>query len=251
MDIARAPFKNAISKHNVTGVFKDKDMLRDFYPALSIPDLIQDAERLKFSKHYMQAAQVLGIAQEKMYTSKTRRLDYLLKYPMYLQLCGMEYNGWMEFNKIKQYFQRNKETFNLSKGELHNIYSQISSIVSLFQERKKDYSSAIYHKIKAYIESILSLYEIINEFTLLAKTSLDESYLELRIIALDFLVMKTAPFQIEGYLSELLLRTRSLHLYPEYFQVIKKCTEDLKNVDFINLERQCESIFTKENDYTF
>lgn len=247
--ITTKPLSNHIVVEKHRGVFHNNDVLKQFYEAFSVNELIGEAERLKFSKHFTMAAQVLQIAQLKMYEKKEKRLEYLLKLPMYLQLAGQEYNGWLEFYRIKEQLYSYQENKELSLSELLYLESKISISMSLFQERKKEYSSAIYLTIRSYLESIIAMQHIVEAQTVKAKeeasSPLALTFIELKKQGEQYLSIRKASFQIVSMLAVILHRTNNLNLLESYYHLTKESLETLPNIDYILLEELCNSVYNQ------
>ena len=247
MTVYSKPLSNHIVEEKHRGVFQNNDTLTEFYDALSVPKLIQEAERLKFSKHFTMAAQVLQIAQKKMYKNKEKRLDYLLKYPMYLQLCGKEYSGWMEFFSIKKLLFSYEKDNKITLSELLFYESKISNVMSIFQERKKEYASTIFYTLRSYIETLLSLHHNIikqkkQEFST-TDENLKKSFRGLSTQGEHYLKLKQASFQIVSMLAPPLHRIGYLPLLESYFDLTKETLKDIPNIDYLTLEEQVQEIF--------
>ncbi|KAF0091610.1 MAG: hypothetical protein FD141_1399 [Fusobacteria bacterium] len=246
MAVYNKPLINQRVSEKHRGVFQNNEMLNSFYHALSINELIQEAERLKINKQYSTSAQVLQIAQEKMYKNKEMRLELLLKYPMYLQLAGQEYTGWMEFLKIKQYFYGYQKDGTITLAELFYNESKITHVMALFQERKKEYGSAIYYFIRSYLESLSSLEQIIAQQNLKIEkaNSLEEKKdLEsIRIQAESYLNLKKAPFQYITLLANTLVRINCISALEEFNKLIQMTLLDLPSVDYLLIEEKVNEI---------
>lgn len=76
MTVYNKPLLNQKVSERHRGVFQDNKMLNSFYDALSINELIQEAERLKINRNITTSAQVLQIAQEKMYKKKKKDWNF-------------------------------------------------------------------------------------------------------------------------------------------------------------------------------
>lgn len=247
MTVYSKPLSNHIVEEKHRGVFQNNNTLTEFYDAMSVPKLIQEAERLKFSKHFTMAAQALQIAQKKMYKNKEKRLDYLLKYPMYLQLCGKEYSGWMEFFSIKKLLFSYEKNNEITLSELLFYESKISNVMSIFQERKKEYASTIFYTLRSYIEILLSLHHNIiqqkeQEFST-TDENLKKSFRSLSIQGEHYLKLKQASFQIVSMLATPLHRIGYLPLLESYFDLTKETLKDIPNIDYLTLEEQVQEIF--------
>lgn len=247
MTVYSKPLSNHIIKEKHNSMFKNNYMLTEFYDVMSIPKLIQEAERLKFSKHFTVAAKVLQIAQKKMYKNKEKRLDYLLKYPMYLQLCGKEYSGWMEFFSIKKLLFSYEKDNKITLSELLFYESKISNVMSIFQERKKEYASTIFYILRSYIETLLSLYHNIiqqkERESSATDKNLKKSFHDLSIQGKHYLNLKKASFQIVSMLATPLHRIGYLPLLESYFDLTKETLKDIPNIDYLTLEEQVQEIF--------
>ena len=250
--MAAKPLSNhTISSEKHRGVFQNNKMLNRFYNTFTINELISEAERLKFSKHYTTAAQVLRIAQEKMYKNKETRLEYLLKLPMYLQLCGQEYNGWMEFYRIKKALYSYEEENHITLSELIFYESKISASMAIFQERKGEYTSAIYFTIRSYIESLVTLHYVINaqkeKETEHQGTSLETIFYNFRQQGEQYLKLKKASFQIVSTLAVILHRIGEMNLLEPFFYLVKETIDSMPTIDYIHLEERCHSIFLENS----
>ncbi|MDD2370535.1 MAG: hypothetical protein PHQ32_00840 [Firmicutes bacterium] len=246
MAVYNKPLINQKVSEKHRGVFQNNEMLNSFYHALSINELIQEAERLKINKQYTTSAQVLQIAQEKMYKNKEKRLDLLLKYPMYLQLAGQEYSGWMEFLKIKQLFYGYQNEGTITLAELFYMESKITNVMALFQERKKEYGSAIYYFIRSYLESLSSLQQIIDQQDIkieLAKDLEEKNDLEsIKTQAVSYLNLKKAPFQYITLLANTLVRINCISALEEFNKLIQITLLDLPTIDYLVLEEKVNEI---------
>lgn len=248
MAVYNKPLINQRVSEEHRGVFKNNEMLNSFYHALSVNELIQEAERLKINKQYATSAQVLQIAQEKMYKNKEMRLDMLLKYPMYLQLAGQEYSGWMEFLKIKQYFYGHHKDGTITLAELLFNESKITQVMAVFQERKKEYGSAIYYFIRSYLESLTSLEQIIKQQEAkIEAASSEEERTELENIreqAVSYLNLKKAPFQYITLLASTLVRINCIAALEDFNRLIQISLLDIPDVDYLALEEKVNEILT-------
>lgn len=246
MAVYNKPLINQKVSEKHRGVFQNNDMLNSFYHALSINELIQEAERLKINKQYSTSAQVLQIAQEKMYKNKEMRLDLLLKYPMYLQLAGQEYSGWMEFLKIKQFFYGYQKEGTITLAELLFYESKITNVMAVFQERKNEYGSAIYYIIRSYLESLSSLQQIIEQQNKkISETTNIEVIKDLesiKIQAESYLNLKKAPFQYITLLANTLVRINCISALEEFNKLIQLTLLDLPSVDYLLLEEKVNEI---------
>ncbi len=246
MAVYNKPLINQKVSEKHRGVFQNNEMLNSFYNALSINELIQEAERLKINKQYTTSAQVLQIAQEKMYRNKEKRLDLLLKYPMYLQLAGQEYSGWMEFLKIKQLFYGYQKEGNITLAELFYMESKITNVMALFQERKKEFGSAIYYFIRSYLESLSSLQQIIEQQEIkieMAKDMDEKNDLEsIKHQAESYLNLKKAPFQYITLLANTLVRINCISALEEFNKLIQITLLDLPSIDYLVLEEKVNEV---------
>lgn len=235
-----------VEKHK--GVFLDNAMLDSFYEAMSINELIQEAERLKISKCYTKSAQVLQIAQNKMYERREKKLDLLLKLPMYLQLSGQEYNGWMEFFRIKTLFYEYENNGEIGQAELLFAESKISNVMGLFQERKKEYGSSIYYTIRSYLESLTSLQRIIlvQDIRISNSTDTEEKaeLADIKLQAENYYQIKQAPFQYITMLASVLVRIGRIESLEAFNRLIQMTMLDLPTVDYLQLEENVNEILT-------
>ncbi len=248
MTVYNKPLLNQKISERHRGVFQDNKMLNSFYDALSINELIQEAERLKINRNITTSAQVLQIAQEKMYKKKEKRLELLLKYPMYLQQSGQEYSGWMEFFKIKQLFYEYESSGYISNAELLFAESKISNVMSLFQKRKNEYSSAIYYTIRSYIEQLCFLQQIIKQQKAKEANCDDNSKLQdlidIRKQAENYYNLKKAPFQYITILASLLVKINCISLLENYNKLIQETLLDMPEIDYLALEEKVSSILS-------
>lgn len=246
MAVYHKPLINQRISEKHRGVFQNNEMLNSFYEALSVTELIQEAERLKINRRFTSSAQVLQIAQEKMYKGKEKRLELLLKYPMYLQLAGQEYTGWMEFLKIKQIFYGYESSGEITLAELLFYESKISHVMALFQERKKEYGSAIYYNIRSYLESLSSLQQIIEQQRIKEAAAGDSlsrrDHEEIRIQAENYLNLKKAPFQYITLLANTLVRIGCISALEEFNKLIQVTMLDLSEIDYLQLEEKVDEI---------
>lgn len=248
MAVYHKPLLNQRTSEKHRGVFQNNAMLNSFYEALSVNELIQEAERLKINKRFTTSAQVLQIAQEKMYKNNEKRLDLLLKYPMYLQLAGQEYSGWMEFLKIKQIFYGYQISGEITLAELLHYESKISHVMALFQERKKEYASAIYLNIRSYLESLSSLQQIIEQQRAKEEAARTPEQrhdnMDLREQAESYLNLKKAPFQYITLLANILVRIGCISALEDFNKLIQETMTDLGEIDYLTLEERVEGILS-------
>lgn len=246
MAVYSKPLLNQKVSEKRRGVFQDNTMLNSFYEALSVNELIHEAERLKINRNYSTSAQVLQIAQEKMYKKKERRLELLLKYPMYLQQAGQEYSGWVEFFNIKQLFYQYEKDGLISSPELLFAESKISNIMALFQERKEDYASSIYFTIKSYLEQLCFLSSIIKQQKNKEANCKNEDELanliEIRKQAESYYKIKKAPFQYISILANLLVKINCIAALESYNKLIQETLIDVPEIDYIVLEEKVNNI---------
>lgn len=246
MAVYNKPLINQKVSEKYRGVFQNNEMLNSFYNALNINELIQEAERLKINKQYASSAQVLQVAQEKMYKNKEKRLELLLKYPMYLQLAGQEYTGWMEFLKIKQLFYGYQKDGTITLAALFYNESKITNVMALFQERKKEYGSAIYYFIRSYLESLCSVVQIISQQNLKIEltNNIDEKHdiESIKQQAESYLNLKKAPFQYITLLANTLVRINCISALEEFNKLIQITLLDLPTIDYLVLEEKVNEI---------
>lgn len=246
MAVYNKPLLNQKISERHRGVFQNNIMLNSFYDALSVNELIQEAERLKINRNITTSTQVLQIAQEKMYKKKEKRLELLLKYPMYLQQAGQEYSGWMEFLKIKQLFYEYEQDGYITTAELLFAESKISNIMSLFQERKKEFGSAIYYTIRSYIEQLCFLNQIIKQQKIQESLCKDESQLvnlvDIRKQAENYYKIKKAPFQYISIIANLLVKINCIAALENCNKLIQETLLDIPEIDYLVLEEKVNNI---------
>ena len=246
MAVYNKPLLNQKISEKHRGVFQNNNMLNSFYDALSVNELIQEAERLKINRNITTSAQVLQIAQKKMYKRKEKRLELLLKYPMYLQQAGQDYSGWMEFFKIKQLFYEYENDGYITTAELLFAESKISNIMSLFQERKKEYGSSIYYTIRSYLEQLCFLNQVIKQQKAKESICEDENQLldliDIRKQAESYYKIKKAPFQYISILANLLIKINCISALEDYNKLIQETLLDIPEIDYLLLEEKVNSI---------
>lgn len=250
MTVYSKPLINQQISEKHRGMLLENEMLDSFYEAMSINELIQEAERLKMNKRYGKSAQVLQIAQGKMYEKKERKLDLLLKLPMYLQLAGQEYSGWMEFFEIKSRFYGYENAGLITHAEMLYYESKISHVMSLFQERKREIGSSIYYTIRSYLESLASLQHIIRVTEArLEKATNPAVSLDLEVIlaqAKSYLSIKQAPFQYISMLANILVQLGRIEILEDLNKLIQLTMMDLPLIDWHQLEESINDILIVE-----
>lgn len=243
---AKPLVNNPIAEEKLTQ--RDNAMLDSFYEAMHVNELIQEAERLKINKRYGKSVEVLQIAQRKMFERHSKKLDLLLKLPMYLQLAGQEYNGWMEFFRIKSQFYEYEKNGEITHAELLFYESKVSGVMALFQDRKGESSSCIYYTIRSYLESLTSLMHIIEvQEDRVCGARDEEERMDLQEIleqARSYLQIKRAPFQYISSLASILTRLERIECLESFNKLIQLTMLDLPTADYLRLEEQVYDIMT-------
>lgn len=218
--------------------------IESFYKAMNVPELIQEAERLRIHRKIHRAIAVLKIAQEKMFSKNEKRMDYLLKYPIYLQLGDQIYTGWMEFFEIKKHINNLLNEELITKSEYILAESKISNVMGFFQEKREEFPSAINYYIKSYFEELKFIKNIIkNEEIKLEIFKNNEESLIIKEQAERYYEIKSSSFQYVSILSKILLRCDSLKHLEKLYKIVSLNMIDVENVDFVEMGNEIEAVF--------